>query len=99
MQCYQAISIHGVRHSYALYVVQWYNDLHMIFLRCDFLIAAAAAVEEMESDDEDEHPVVSIGDQRVPYHEVTQEMVQQMTAAEKDAYIKMGQEMYEDMYD
>ena len=54
----------------------------------------------MESDDdEDAEAMVTIGNQKIPYHDVTDEMVQRMTPAEKEAYIKIGQEMYQNYYD
>ena len=40
-----------------------------------------------------------VAGQPVPYDEVDEEMTQKMTPAERDAYIKIGQEMYENMYD
>ncbi|XP_005097103.1 general transcription factor IIE subunit 1 [Aplysia californica] len=57
-------------------------------------------VEEMESDeDEDQGPMVMIGSQRVPYHSVTSDLVASMTPLEKEEYIRMGQQLYENMYD
>ncbi|XP_071114345.1 general transcription factor IIE subunit 1-like [Haliotis cracherodii] len=57
-------------------------------------------VEEMDSDDEEESvPMVTIGIRKVPYQEVTPDMVEQMTPAEKDEYIRIGQELYSDMYE
>ena len=50
----------------------------------------------MESDDDDDAvPMVTVGDRRLTYHEVTDEMVVMMTPAEKEEYIRIGQEMYE----
>ncbi|ELT98422.1 hypothetical protein CAPTEDRAFT_176545 [Capitella teleta] len=68
---------------------------------------AAAAVtlgaeedfEEMESDDEEAVAMVMIGGQQVAFNEVSEEMIAKMTPSEKEAYIKLGQDMYEDMYD
>ena len=63
-------------------------------------LSAIGGVEEMESDDDDDtSPMVTIGHMKVPYNEVTEDMVDRMTPAEKDAYIQLGQEMYENMYD
>ncbi|XP_064628949.1 general transcription factor IIE subunit 1-like [Lineus longissimus] len=63
-------------------------------------VKAEAAVEVMESDDDDDGvPMVSIGDTKVPINEVSEEMVAKMTLSEKEAYIKLGQEMYADMYE
>ena len=54
----------------------------------------------MESDDEDDAaPMVTIGDRRLAYHDVTDEMVAMMTPAEKEEYIRIGQEMYENYYE
>ena len=54
----------------------------------------------MESDDDDDiEPMVTVGGQQVPYAQVTPDLVACMTPQEKESYIKMGQEMYEDMYD
>jgi hypothetical protein len=56
-------------------------------------------VEEMESDGEEAVAMVTIGKQQIPFNEVTEEMIAKMTPVEKEAYIKLGQEMYEDLYD
>lgn len=59
-------------------------------------------VDEMDTDEEGEEEMVvmvTIGDRRVPMHEVTEEMVAQMTPAEKAEYIRLGQEIYEQLYD
>ena len=57
-------------------------------------------MKEMDDDDDDdEEAIVSIGGTKVPYHEVTEDMVAKMTPAEKELYIKIGQEMYQDMYE
>ena len=62
--------------------------------------ASAAAIEEMDSDDEDDgETMVTMGGRQIPYHDVTPEMVEQMTAFEKEEYIRVGQEMYQQMYD
>ncbi|XP_070190662.1 general transcription factor IIE subunit 1-like isoform X2 [Littorina saxatilis] len=61
---------------------------------------AGGDVEEMESDDdEDAAPTITIGDRRLPYHDVTEDMVATMTPAEKEEYIRIGQEMYENYYE
>ena len=52
-----------------------------------------------DDDDDDEEAIVSIGGTKVPYHEVTEDMVAKMTPAEKEQYIKIGQEMYQDVYE
>lgn len=53
---------------------------------------------ESESDDDDAH-VVKVQGQAMSYHDVTPDMVQQMTNGEKEEYIRIGQEMYQNMYD
>ncbi|XP_066497526.1 general transcription factor IIE subunit 1 [Hoplias malabaricus] len=61
--------------------------------------------EEDEEEDEDfeevgDDPVVMVGGRPFSYREVSQrpELVEQMSAQEKEAYIEMGQNMYQDMY-
>lgn len=54
-------------------------------------------VEEMESEEED--TLVSVGGRMVPLHEVTDEMVARMSPEEKEAYIRLGQELYQNMYE
>ena len=51
----------------------------------------------MESEEETV-PMVTVGGDEVPYDKVTEEMVERMTQAEKDEYIRVGQQMYEDMF-
>ena len=66
---------------------------------CVFTAADAATVE-MESEEEEETEVtVTVGGKQVPYDEVTEEMVEGMNPQEKDEYIRVGQAMYQDMYD
>lgn len=73
--------------------------------------AAAAALrpgrqdgEEDEDDDEFEEvgddPVVMVGGRPFSYRDVSQrpELVEQMSAQEKEAYIEMGQTLFQDMY-
>lgn len=62
------------------------------------IIGFVSAVDEMESEEEETAPLVTIGHLQVPYDEVTEEMISRMTPAEKEAFIKLGQDMYEDMY-
>ncbi len=65
-----------------------------------FIFPVPGEVEEMEDeDDEEEVAMVTVGTERVPYHEVTDDMVARMTPAQKDAYIRIGKEMYMDMYE
>lgn len=64
------------------------------------IAGAGGDVEEMESeDDEDAVPMVTVGDRRMPFHDVTDDMVAQMTSTEKEEYIRIGQELYENMYE
>ena len=69
---------------------------------CRYRIVFSAGVEEMNSDDDDDDDaatMVTVQGEQVQYHDVTPAMVQRMTAVEKDEYIRIGQEMYQDMYD
>ncbi|XP_062584102.1 general transcription factor IIE subunit 1-like [Saccostrea cucullata] len=54
-------------------------------------------VEEMESEEED--TMVTVAGRKVPLHEVTDEMVAKMTPEEKEDYIRLGQELYQNMYE
>uniref|UniRef100_A0A3P8STH5 General transcription factor IIE subunit 1 n=1 Tax=Amphiprion percula TaxID=161767 RepID=A0A3P8STH5_AMPPE len=60
--------------------------------------------EEEEDDDEFEEvgdePMVMVGGRSFSYREVSQrpELVEQMSAQEKEAYIEMGQNLFQDMY-
>uniref|UniRef100_A0A3B5AC18 General transcription factor IIE subunit 1 n=1 Tax=Stegastes partitus TaxID=144197 RepID=A0A3B5AC18_9TELE len=60
--------------------------------------------EEEEDDDEFEEvgdePMVTVGGRSFSYREVSQrpELVEQMSAQEKEAYIEMGQNLFQDMY-
>lgn len=70
--------------------------------------AAAAphrADEEDEEDDDEfeevgDEPMVMVGGRQFSYREVSQrpELVEQMSAQEKEAYIEMGQNLFQDMY-
>lgn len=54
----------------------------------------------MESDEDDDAvPTVSVGGVHMSYHDITEEVVQRMTPQEKDEYIRVGQEMFKNMYD
>lgn len=66
---------------------------------------AQLRVEEEEEDDDDfeevsDEPMVMVGGRPCSYREVSQrpELVEQMSAQEKEAYIEMGQNLYQDMY-
>lgn len=62
--------------------------------------SAAGGVEEMESEDDDDGAhTVTIGNKTYPYHDITNEMVTQMTPTEKEEYIRIGQAMYESYYE
>ncbi|XP_072018815.1 general transcription factor IIE subunit 1-like [Amphiura filiformis] len=59
---------------------------------------------QMDSGDEDdeeeeEEVMVMVGGKLVPFQDVTDEQVAQMSHAEKEEYIKLGQEAYSAMYD
>lgn len=61
--------------------------------------------QEEEDDDDDfeevtDEPMVMVGGRPRSYREVSQrpELVEQMSAQEKEAYIEMGQTLYQDMY-
>ncbi|KAM9320471.1 general transcription factor IIE subunit 1 [Gastrophryne carolinensis] len=66
---------------------------------------ASHRYDDDDDDDEFEDVVtelkVMVGGKSYPYNEVSQrpELVAQMTPQEKEAYIEMGQKMFEDMYD
>ncbi|XP_058479016.1 general transcription factor IIE subunit 1 [Solea solea] len=68
--------------------------------------AAAAPHRAVEEDDDDEfeevgdEPVVMVGGRPFSYREVSQrpELVEQMSTQEKEAYIEMGQNLFQDMY-
>uniref|UniRef100_A0A1A8HKK3 General transcription factor IIE subunit 1 n=1 Tax=Nothobranchius korthausae TaxID=1143690 RepID=A0A1A8HKK3_9TELE len=70
--------------------------------------AAAASQRRAEEDEEDEddfeevgdEPMVMVGGRPFSYREVSQrpELVEQMSVQEKEAYIEMGQNLFQDMY-
>ena len=53
----------------------------------------------VEMSEEEEDPVLTIGNRKVLYQDITEDMITEMTPKEKDSYIEMGQELYKDMYD
>ncbi|KAM4608468.1 general transcription factor IIE subunit 1 [Polymixia lowei] len=67
-------------------------------------VPAQHRIEEDEDDDEFEEvgdePMVTVGGRAFSYREVSQrpELVEQMSAQEKEAYIEMGQNLFQDMY-
>lgn len=68
--------------------------------------AAQHRAQEDEDEDDDEfeevgdEPVVMVGGRPFSYREVSQrpELVEQMSSQEKEAYIEMGQNLFQDMY-
>ncbi len=52
-----------------------------------------------DDDEEEEEVMVMVAGKPVPFQDVTDEQVAQMTHAEKEVYIKLGQEAYAAMYD
>lgn len=64
------------------------------------LMAPEPEVGEMEDDDDDDDaPMVTVGSVQVPLHAVTDELINKMTVAEKETYIRLSQEMYARMYE
>ena len=68
--------------------------LHMTLV----YILFTAAENESEEDEEEEF-MVTVAGSKIPYSDVTDEIVAQMSLLEKDEYIKLGQKMYKDMYE
>nr|CAH0103976.1 unnamed protein product [Daphnia galeata] len=54
-------------------------------------------VELMDSDSEEEVPMVRVGNLEFPVHEVPSEQIARMTPSEKDAYVQLHQEYMERM--
>ena len=70
----------------------------LVVLYCyNCFCSPGGTVEEMESEEETV-PMVTVAGEQVPYDEVTEEMVERLTPAEKEEYIRVGQQIYEDMY-
>lgn len=69
-------------------------------------VAVQHRVDEEEDDEDDEfeevgdEPMVMVGGRPFSYREVSQrpELVEQMSAQEKEAYIEMGRNLFQDMY-
>ncbi|XP_053397649.1 general transcription factor IIE subunit 1-like [Mercenaria mercenaria] len=59
----------------------------------------SAEVAEDESEAEEEVVMVTVAGTKVPLSDVTDEMVARMSLEEKADYIRLGQEMYQDMYE
>ena len=53
----------------------------------------------MSDDDDDEVPMVTVSGQQYAYDQITPDIEAKMTPHERDNYIRIGQEMYNDMYD
>ena len=54
----------------------------------------------MESEEEEEEVVMAtVGGVKVPLNDVTEEMVARMSLDERAEYIRLGQEMYSNMYE
>ena len=54
----------------------------------------------MESEEEEEEVVMAtVGGAKVPLNDVTEEMVERMSLDERAEYIRLGQEMYQNMYE
>jgi C-terminal general transcription factor TFIIE alpha. len=65
-----------------------------------FFLSVAAEIDSADSDDDDDLiPVVSVGDRSVPVTDVNDQLIAQMTPAEKEVYIQVYQEYYSHMYD
>ncbi len=68
-------------------------------------VAQHRADEEEDDDDDDfeevgDEPMVMVGGRPCSYREVSQrpELVEQMSAQEKEAYIEMGRNLFQDIY-
>lgn len=82
--------------------------IYLWFLHCFFKLLdlhktkhgvyLVAEVEEMESDEED-HLMVTVGNQKYAVNEVTEELVSKMTPEEKEAYIRLTQDLYASIYE
>ncbi|XP_015913439.1 general transcription factor IIE subunit 1 [Parasteatoda tepidariorum] len=59
---------------------------------------AEPEIGEMESD-EDDNLMVTVGDHKYPLNEVTEELISRMTADEKEAYIRLTQDLYASIYE
>ncbi|XP_043270013.1 general transcription factor IIE subunit 1 isoform X2 [Venturia canescens] len=59
----------------------------------------AGDVEVMESEDDELVPTVTVGNKTVAITSVNNALIEEMTPAEKDAYIQTYQEYYSHMYD
>ena len=64
--------------------------LHVVFTELEML--------ESEGE-EDDVVMVTVAGSKVPLADITDELVAKMSLEEKAEYIKIGQEMYQDMYE
>ncbi|CAH1788072.1 unnamed protein product [Owenia fusiformis] len=53
---------------------------------------------QIASDDEDEQVMVNVNGVRMPFHEVTDAHIKTMNPEEKAIFVKIGQELYDDMH-
>lgn len=58
-----------------------------------------AGIAIMESESEDDAPVVTVAGRPYPIDEINDELIAQMTQQEKDTYIQVYQDHFSDMYD
>lgn len=66
-------------------------------MRTCTLTCCALGVETLEESEEEE-VMVSVGSRKVPFHEAA-ELVSQMTDEQREAYNKLAQSLYADLYD
>lgn len=62
-------------------------------------VVGAVLEDDDDEDEEEETQMIAVGDVKVPLQEVTDELINKMTPAEKEAYIAAGQAMYASMYE
>ena len=55
--------------------------------------------DEEEDDTEIQQPMVTVGHQSIPLSEVNDQIIAQMSESEKEAYIRLTQQVYAHMYD
>ncbi|XP_044727121.1 general transcription factor IIE subunit 1 isoform X2 [Chrysoperla carnea] len=56
-------------------------------------------IENMDSDEDDNTPTVTVGSRTIPITEVNDALISEMTPTEKEVYIQVYQEYYSHMYD
>lgn len=62
-------------------------------------MCVSAVVGDIESDGDDQVMLVQVGQQKIPITEINEEVIERMTASEKDLYIQQYQEFYAHIYD